>query len=175
MASPRRQFSTQIALRAIILLSISCAMAAGLVGYARPIVLRTGALPSPRPPYGANKGVPQYRELRIDDGVVSLGSVYIGCDCPSSNSRSLFGFGIVHEVVTEKGIVLEKCVIRIPTWSFAGLCVGSLFLLELCCYMRRRRHGSESLCPSCAYDLTGNQSGVCTECGTPIAWRQEST
>lgn len=30
---------------------------------------------------------------------------------------------------------------------------------------RRRRSG----CPSCAYDLTGNVSGVCPECGTAVA------
>ncbi len=28
---------------------------------------------------------------------------------------------------------------------------------------RRRRHG---LCPRCGYDLTGNESGICSECGT---------
>jgi hypothetical protein len=30
-------------------------------------------------------------------------------------------------------------------------------------WLRRRR----GLCPSCAYDLTGNTSGACPECGTP--------
>jgi len=31
--------------------------------------------------------------------------------------------------------------------------------------VRRRRRG---LCPICSYDLTGNTSGVCPECGKPI-------
>jgi len=31
---------------------------------------------------------------------------------------------------------------------------------------RRRRSG---LCVGCAYDLTGNESGVCPECGTEVA------
>lgn len=30
----------------------------------------------------------------------------------------------------------------------------------------RKRLG---LCPSCGYDLTGNVSGTCPECGTPVA------
>ena len=30
---------------------------------------------------------------------------------------------------------------------------------------RRRRSG---FCPRCPYDLTGNASGTCPECGTPI-------
>ena len=33
---------------------------------------------------------------------------------------------------------------------------------------RRRRRLAEGHCSSCAYDLTGNISGVCSECGTPI-------
>ncbi len=27
----------------------------------------------------------------------------------------------------------------------------------------------EGLCPQCGYDLTGNETGKCSECGTPIA------
>ena len=34
--------------------------------------------------------------------------------------------------------------------------------------LRRRRKG---LCVTCEYDLTGNISGVCPECGTPIGGR----
>ncbi|MHC4065841.1 MAG: RING finger protein [Planctomycetota bacterium] len=33
---------------------------------------------------------------------------------------------------------------------------------------RRRRRRKRGLCKSCKYDLTGNESGVCPECGTPI-------
>ncbi len=31
--------------------------------------------------------------------------------------------------------------------------------------IQRMRHGQ---CPKCEYDLTGNVSGICPECGTPI-------
>jgi hypothetical protein len=34
---------------------------------------------------------------------------------------------------------------------------------------RRERDAREGLCPACRYNLTGNVSGVCPECGTPIA------
>ena len=34
--------------------------------------------------------------------------------------------------------------------------------------LRRWRRCRKGLCPDCAYDLTGNESGVCPECGKPI-------
>lgn len=34
--------------------------------------------------------------------------------------------------------------------------------------LRRRRRRKRGLCLSCGYDLTGNKSGVCPECGKPI-------
>ena len=37
--------------------------------------------------------------------------------------------------------------------------VGGLF--------RHRRRRQKGLCPQCLYNLTGNVSGVCPECGTP--------
>lgn len=35
----------------------------------------------------------------------------------------------------------------------------------------RGRRRAKGICRCCAYDLTGNISGVCPECGTPIRWR----
>ncbi len=34
-------------------------------------------------------------------------------------------------------------------------------------YRRRRRQPAPGLCTHCGYDLTGNASGACPECGTP--------
>lgn len=33
---------------------------------------------------------------------------------------------------------------------------------------RPERDGADSLCPRCKYNLTGNESGRCPECGCPI-------
>lgn len=35
-------------------------------------------------------------------------------------------------------------------------------------YHGERRYGSGILCPKCDYNLTGNTSGVCPECGAPV-------
>lgn len=34
--------------------------------------------------------------------------------------------------------------------------------------LSRRRHARRGLCRRCGYDLTGNNSGICPECGSPI-------
>ena len=51
-------------------------------------------------------------------------------------------------------------------WACAALGVlpvAGFFLL------RKKRKRSGPFCPSCAYNLTGNTSGICPECGTPTA------
>lgn len=59
---------------------------------------------------------------------------------------------------------LPQDVVLIPSWlpasvlAFVGLFVSRRFV-------RRERMG---LCQQCSYDLTGNVSGKCPECGTVI-------
>ena len=54
-------------------------------------------------------------------------------------------------------------IVTVPLWIPAipiGLCCVFLFL-------RDHRGIAPSHCQECGYDLTGNMSGVCPECGTP--------
>ncbi len=53
-----------------------------------------------------------------------------------------------------------------PVWAL-GMAVCSVFLMWLS--RRWSRMPSGHFCRSCGYDLTGNVSGVCPECGTPIS------
>lgn len=40
--------------------------------------------------------------------------------------------------------------------------------------LRRRRRARRGWCIKCGYDLTGNESGVCPECGKPVAPKNRS-
>jgi DNA-directed RNA polymerase subunit RPC12/RpoP len=51
--------------------------------------------------------------------------------------------------------------------GFVGAIIGAV-------RMKRGELDSPHRCPHCDYDLTGNESGVCSECGTKIAKDHES-
>jgi len=58
--------------------------------------------------------------------------------------------------------------IRVPTWMF----VAVFSLLPLWRESRRyakRRRSRANLCVECGYNLTGNTSGICPECGMKIS------
>jgi hypothetical protein len=59
--------------------------------------------------------------------------------------------------------------LAIPYWS--GLLVSALYPLWSTYRgpIRRWRHGRRGCCRKCGYDLTGNVSGVCPECGRAVA------
>jgi len=64
--------------------------------------------------------------------------------------------------VPEDTVVLEYWVV--PFWAVCGLAaLPPALLLRRRHVLRRRR--SAGLCPVCGYNLTGNVSGVCPECG----------
>ena len=55
----------------------------------------------------------------------------------------------------------------IPHWSisFIFAVLPAVWLLE---WVKARRLPKPGQCPACRYDLTGNTSGVCPECGSAI-------
>jgi hypothetical protein len=52
--------------------------------------------------------------------------------------------------------------LRFPLWPLVAL----LLVICGCSYWRNRRP-EKNACVDCGYDLTGNESGVCPECGAP--------
>lgn len=59
--------------------------------------------------------------------------------------------------------------VRIPLWLPAAPLALALILIS-----RRRRAAEGVPCTSCAYDLTGNVSGTCPECGRRIPAQLDS-
>ena len=49
----------------------------------------------------------------------------------------------------------------------AGILLLAAFALEEWYFGRAPRRRRLGLCPNCGYNLTGNVSGICPECGTP--------
>ena len=58
----------------------------------------------------------------------------------------------------------EGTVLVIPLWAL--VLVLAIPTLWLWCRDRRPPPG---FCQTCAYDLTGNESGVCPECGEAVS------
>ena len=50
-------------------------------------------------------------------------------------------------------------------WGVIGIVLGTVLFLHAAMHRPRRARA----CRSCGYDLRGNVSGICPECGTPLA------
>jgi hypothetical protein len=71
------------------------------------------------------------------------------------------GFALLHAGGTD-GTGIEVTQVAIPAWAPAA---ASAVLPAAAGARRVRRRPSAGRCRSCGYDLTGNVSGVCPECG----------
>jgi hypothetical protein len=58
----------------------------------------------------------------------------------------------------------------VPFWLVA-LFIGVIPLRSAFLRLRTARRRRMKLCPNCAYNLTGNTSGVCPECGAKVEVR----
>ena len=56
--------------------------------------------------------------------------------------------------------------VLVPHW-FLTLTFAVLPAIWLYKWNKRRKLGPNA-CPSCGYDLTGNETGVCPECGADL-------
>lgn len=74
-----------------------------------------------------------------------------------------FGLSVEHlDLIVWRGVGL----FRVPLWMIILLSgTGAIFMLRA----RRRERARIGSCSACRYNLTGNTSGVCPECGTPVA------
>ena len=73
---------------------------------------------------------------------------------------------------------LESCLLLVPEVMSTGSVEFLLFVpfwipllaaaIPTYILWRRDRRKPEGCCQQCGYDLTGNESGVCSECGTEV-------
>lgn len=64
-------------------------------------------------------------------------------------------------------ILVSQFHVRIDMWLVVLALGGGHLLLRRHARTAVQRHANE--CPACGYSLTGNISGICPECGTPVA------
>lgn len=65
-------------------------------------------------------------------------------------------------------------IVGMPFWVVVALPLlgaGMLAVPDIWRFARRRRRMNRGACVHCGYDLTGNASGMCSECGVTIASR----
>jgi predicted RNA-binding Zn-ribbon protein involved in translation (DUF1610 family) len=113
------------------------------------------------------------RYLVLEDGQIRLWEAY---DPQNTQTRlclsvrpyrvaGVYGptYGLTMPIVDNFSIGIgDTGIFAIPLWIFL------LPPLALAVFLSRRRRFPEHHCQSCGYDLTGNISGVCPECGTDV-------
>ena len=73
-----------------------------------------------------------------------------------------------HQFVAPPGMRLVVHTVCLPLWLLVGAFASYPVLAFIRGPLRRWRRRRRGLCVNCAYDLTGNVTGVCSECGTKI-------
>ena len=59
-------------------------------------------------------------------------------------------------------------LVELRLGALLGICIGAGLLFVVLSYCGRGRRDAVGICACCGYDLRGNTSGICPECGTPI-------
>jgi hypothetical protein len=83
--------------------------------------------------------------------------------------HSSFGFGVHREQWQDALRRYRIAYVVLPLWPF--LFALTVPLMSFLRWVRQPwiQQVEPGFCPSCSYDLTGNLSGVCPECGTAVA------
>jgi hypothetical protein len=84
-----------------------------------------------------------------------------------ATSAALGGAAIVIGIGLKENVSYAVSLpVMIPLASIPGLMLG---IGGACFAASERTLGHEHRCEKCGYDLTGNVSGRCPECGTPVS------
>lgn len=89
---------------------------------------------------------------------------------PEESSRARADVSFTRPVGgSEYRVTIERERSFFVPWWFLALASALFPAAALFKWVRRRAKAGSGGCPACGYDLTGNASGVCPECGTPTA------
>jgi hypothetical protein len=86
---------------------------------------------------------------------------------PSQYFASYAGWGYAHHRTATQ----EYRAVLIPYWALLLLFIAYPAFAFVRGPLRRWRRHRRGLCINCAYDLTGNVSGTCPECGAEVKQR----
>lgn len=81
------------------------------------------------------------------------------------------GFGWSRFVMPYQGGRVLNRSLYMPAWAPVVLFAAYPTIAFIRGPLRRWRRGRKGLCVKCGYDLTGNTSGVCPECGEALSRR----
>jgi hypothetical protein len=100
--------------------------------------------------------------------IIVIGAVLAGINAP------VFVYRSVADAMTPYGYESRSywAVAAIVNFGIGVFCIRWVFRkakldLQKCRIAHR-------MCPKCSYDLTGNTSGTCPECGTPVPTRAKT-
>ena len=121
-------------------------------------------------------GHPDYLDgclsTHLFDGAFSIRYTH-GADPSDVGQRfdwGYYGLGLRSRTSTQMwdGATLRTSALELPFW-LAALLLGAYPIAALIRGpVRRWRRGKRGHCPQCGYDLTGNVTGICSECGTTL-------
>jgi hypothetical protein len=88
----------------------------------------------------------------------------------SSAGWQLLGFVFCPTQVSDRPTMTFATLYIIPLWSIVLVTLPlPMIWLRPMQRLRQWRRGRQGSCPTCSYNLKGNASGVCPECGSKIA------
>jgi hypothetical protein len=118
----------------------------------------------------------RHTTFRFSDGALRLMCWY-ETDIDGPYADAYLDWGVLHVLLfstayeNKQGAVMKQtqvAKIRIELWAPFVILAAYPTLAFFRGPLRRYRRRRKGLCVKCAYDLTGNVSGVCPECGTEV-------
>lgn len=157
-----------------ILLLIAASAATGLVADCNETIMANQQGTDPSSAEGVTR-----MQFRVSDRTLQFASMREFCDATTESTFleiDRAGVSVVYAVGDdsdgclgrENGLV-ELLEINLPLWFIVGIAAPyPCIVLYRLTQKWRHRPGTQAPCRSCSYDLTGNESGICPECGEAV-------